>query len=126
MSKPTTKVIICKDGIPALSHTYRSECNGELPVGAKMFLITMETLAPQHKWTCQLIDIPETPRLPLLEAVLDSIYSGGLKPKDFAHVILKIRESLDDSFYEEPPSEWQREILNELQVLAGHVERFFE
>lgn len=61
-----------------------------------------------------------------VQLILDDIYGGGLEPKDYAAMIRKIYQALDDSFYEYPPDRNQKAILDQLLTLADKVELFYK
>jgi hypothetical protein len=61
-----------------------------------------------------------------LEQILESIYGGGMKPADYAEMLLKIQLALHDSFYEDPPSKEQEQILWDLANTADKVRGFYK
>lgn len=60
-----------------------------------------------------------------VKPILETIYGGGLTLDDLALIIFKIRESLDDSFYENPPSLEQKQVLYDLEKVAEKVQHFY-
>ena len=60
------------------------------------------------------------------EQILDAIYSSGKDQKDFAAMIVKIADALEDSFYEEPPSPHQQVTIGKLRKLADEVGQFYD
>lgn len=61
---------------------------------------------------------------PVLEAILEQIYGGGMNEGDLAMIIRKIHQRLEDPFYEDPPSITQLLTLKALLGLADEVEGF--
>lgn len=60
-----------------------------------------------------------------LDVILDAIYGGGMTTNDYCRIITRIRQALDDSFYEEAPSSEQFMILRDLQFMASKVRDFY-
>lgn len=64
--------------------------------------------------------------VPNLEQILEALYGNGLNEKDFAMIIRRIHQSLDDSFYENPPSVAQLLVLKNILTMADEVEEFYK
>lgn len=61
-----------------------------------------------------------------VKEALDQIYGGGMDQADYAMIIRKIYQSLDDSFYENPPTLDQQKVLKQLLAIADSVEIFYK
>ena len=63
---------------------------------------------------------------PKVDAILKQIYEDGLTEQDLAMVVRRVFQALEDSFYEEPPSDDQQNTLNQLLAIADRIERFYK
>ena len=60
-----------------------------------------------------------------VEMILETIYGGGLDEKDYERIVLMIRQALDDSFYDHPLSDEQRQVIDDLKTISNKIKNFW-
>lgn len=61
-----------------------------------------------------------------LDKILEKLYSHKFNDKDFAMVIRRIYQSLNDNFIDEAPTVKQQKKLDDLLKIADQIEMFFK
>ena len=65
----------------------------------------------------------ENCKLPLLQ-IKESIYGGKMDNQDFAEIVRKIKQTMEDGFYEDAPGTRQQSVLDSLEEIAEEIELF--